>query len=133
MLDLGADGCVVQHVDVFVEHLAGSVDVGDHEDLVVGLEVLHECEGELGLAIWQSFVVAEGVDALPEHQQVLVYRESLVEVVVGAEALVAGQVRDADVVLSALNHEDGVGARACSIGLGLCRLPVPHKDINDGP
>lgn len=42
MLDLSADGCIIQHVDVFMEHLTSSVDVGDHEDLVVGLEVLHQ-------------------------------------------------------------------------------------------
>lgn len=133
MLHLGADGCVIQHIDIFMEHLPCSVDVSDHEDFVVGLEVLHKCQGELGLAVGQSFVVSECVDALAEDQKVLVDGEGLVEVVVGSESLVTGQVSDADVVLSALDHEDGVGAGACSVGFGLSCLPVPDEGFNDGP
>ena len=72
------------------------------------------------------------MDALAEGQHVLVDGDGLTGVGVGAEPLVAGKVSDANVVFPALNHEDGVGAGAFSVGLGL-RLPVPHEDINGLP
>lgn len=36
-------------------------------------------------------------------------------------------------VLSALDHEDGMGARASPVCLGLSCLPIPYEGLNDGP
>lgn len=68
MFDLSANGCVLEHIDVLVEHLPRAIEVSNHVNFVAGFEVLHKYLSETRPSVGNELSVTKSADALAQDE-----------------------------------------------------------------
>ena len=57
------NGSIIEHIDILVEHLTSPIDVSNHKDLVVWVEILSQDFCKLGFTVRNDTPVPESMNA----------------------------------------------------------------------
>lgn len=110
-----------------MEHLSWSIDMSDHVNFWLRGKILYNSSCELRLAIGNADTISNSMYTLAKSEKTKVYRWTLLNIsFCFIDSLATSKVNDGDGDFACLNFEDGMGARAFFIGLGVRLIAIDN-------
>jgi|JI9StandDraft_1071089.scaffolds.fasta_scaffold31916_3 hypothetical protein len=69
MLHSHTHSCIFENIDVLMEHLSRSIDMGHHENLVQRVKIFGQRFGQFGLPVRHNIMVSKSMYTSPQNQQ----------------------------------------------------------------